>query len=256
MKIISFAAIKGGTGKSTMSVLIARILAASAQKVLLIDLDVNNSASIALLPDNHRELDPVGNKNVAAALLSTENDMEQRILPSCYPGIDLLRSHLQLTRVNPTPYLLRNKLRGSNLSEIYDYIIIDTPGAYYGIHLMAFNVSDLIITPVNMCMFDLSPLEQLRANLDEDIGTSENWHLFLNRMRPDNASQEDYVNIFQKRFSGKIYRSKIPDTLKVRDSIDRKMAIGKSKNYSRFRAALLGLASEITGTELHVEGAF
>ncbi len=256
MKIISLAAIKGGTGKSTMSVLLARILAASKHKVLLIDLDVNNSASIALLPDNHRELDPVGNKNIAAALLSTENDIEQRILPSCYPGIDLLRSHLQLTRVNPTQFLLRNKLRASSLPDTYDYVIVDTPGAYYGIHLMAFNVSDLIVTPVNMCMFDLSPLEQLRVNLDEDIGGSDNWHLFLNRMRPDNASQEDYVSIFQKKFPGKIYKSKIPDTLKVRDSIDRKMAIGRSKNYSKFREALISLASEITDEELAIEGAF
>lgn len=68
MKIISLAAIKGGTEKSTMSVLLARILAAAGYRTLLVDLDASDSASLALLPGKHRELEPIGNKNIAAAL--------------------------------------------------------------------------------------------------------------------------------------------------------------------------------------------
>ena len=138
MKIITVGSIKGGTGKTSVLILLARALAKSGCKDLLIDLDINDSLTSVLKPKNLSEIDVLENKHIAAALLSTKDDFADYIIPSNYPGIDLLRNHLQLSRVNFTQNLLKNKITVSGLADKYDYIIIDTPATYYALHIMAY----------------------------------------------------------------------------------------------------------------------
>lgn len=224
MKIISTASIKGGTGKTTVLLLVSRAIASTGKKCLIIDLDVNNSASRAFMPQNVREYDLMGKKNAAAALLSTEDDFLEYIVPSIVPNIDILRSHPQLTRVNFTQMLLKNKIQKSSLAEEYDYVFIDTPATYYSLHVMAYQVSDIILTPVNPSQFDFSPLQQLGINIQEDIGVEklENWKIVFNKVKPENqTSQKDYFQLYENNFSKYIVNPKIPDTVKTRECIDR-----------------------------------
>ena len=66
MKTISFGSLKGGTGKSSLALLTARRLASAGKKVLVVDFDINNSASFVLTPDNLSQLDPQNRKHLAA----------------------------------------------------------------------------------------------------------------------------------------------------------------------------------------------
>lgn len=254
MKIITVGSIKGGTGKTSVLILLARALAKSGRKGLLIDLDINDSLTSVLKPKNLNEIDVLENKHIAAALLSTKDDFADYIIPSNYPGIDLLRNHLQLSRVNFTQNLLKNKITVSGLADKYDYIIIDTPATYYALHIMAYQAADLIISPINLAKFDYHPLQQLAFNLKEDTGKLDCWRLFYNRVKPESEKQQDYFDMFDQKFSGRIFPNvKIPDTQKIRDCIDRKMLVGKSKEYAKLRTAICALASAVAETEINPE---
>jgi ATPases involved in chromosome partitioning len=50
-KTISFCSVKGGTGKSTLSILTALTLSAQGNKVLFIDLDPQNSSTFFFVGD-------------------------------------------------------------------------------------------------------------------------------------------------------------------------------------------------------------
>ena len=257
MKTITIGSIKGGTGKTSVLVLLARLLARTAsrfgKKVLLIDLDINDSLSSVLKPKNSGEADRLGNRHVAAALLSVKDDFADYIIPSNYPCIDLLQNHLQLSRVNFTQNLLKNKIKAAALEGMYDYIMIDTPATYYALHIMAYQEADLIITPINPAKFDYHPLHQLSINLKEDTDKIDCWRLFYNRVRPESQSQNDYFEMFSRKFENRIYDVKIPDTAKVKECIDRKMLVGRAKEYAKLRNAICGLASSVTGMNIDSE---
>ena len=52
MKTITFSAIKGGVGKSSLSIILANILHKSKMKVLVIDADPQNSTTFYYMPDS------------------------------------------------------------------------------------------------------------------------------------------------------------------------------------------------------------
>lgn len=277
MKTISFGAIKGGTGKSTTLTLVSRATAKwlseyynqeeysneQKKKVLVIDLDVNASVSAAFMPKEIRDIDPMGVKNAAAALLDDDDgNLLKYIVKSNYNGIDLIRTNDNLRRINFTSQQLLNKIRESNLAEYYDFIFIDTPATYNTLHIMAYTASDRIVTPINYCKFDVTPLRQLQTFLKKDTNKGDSiWKCFFSRVRnAESLSQEEYKNFFQEKShieQNHFLSSIIPDTLKVRDAIDRHYFISKGKIYAPLRTAVLSLASEITNQDVkELQGAF
>lgn len=56
MKTICFSSIKGGTGKSSLCILLANYTAAAGYRVLVADLDIQNSATSYYL-DSPEEVD-------------------------------------------------------------------------------------------------------------------------------------------------------------------------------------------------------
>ena len=64
METITFASIKGGTGKSSLTILSANLLASRGFKVLVIDLDVQNSTTFYYLD----QAEDVEQRNIARAL--------------------------------------------------------------------------------------------------------------------------------------------------------------------------------------------
>ncbi len=93
MKTICVSSIKGGSGKSSLCILVANYAAAAGYRVLVADLDIQNSASSYYLDSP----DGADRKNIAS-VLHTERLVEN-ILPSIYPGIDLLASSLDLVKL-------------------------------------------------------------------------------------------------------------------------------------------------------------
>ena len=251
MKVITFGSIKGGTGKTSSLILLARAISKNA-KVLLIDLDINNSLSFTFLPTNLHEQDPFGKKYIAAGLQSA--DLADFVIKTDYDKIDIIQSSLYLVDLRTINInRLKNLLKSSSLD--YDYILIDTAPTYDNISLMAYEAADLIITPVMLSQFDFNTSMFLAAKLKTETTSFDKWRILYNCIKPDSSIQKDYTDLFENSFSN-ILTGRIPNSSSVRNCIDRKELIGSAKGIQKLRNSILDIASEITDTVFDFKEAF
>src|SRR5438874_8301386 len=144
MKVVSFSIFKGGTGKTTTTVSTAAALALKGQRVLIVDLDQQASATryLGLDTDATPSLYEVftGAKSAQAAIRKTKF------------GIDVLPSHLLLAAIEEALEPGDEQRLSAMLNPLkqeYDFILIDTPP---GKAMLAFNglaAADLIVIPAS-----------------------------------------------------------------------------------------------------------
>jgi chromosome partitioning protein len=198
--VVSFASIKGGTGKTNISILLAKCIAAAGKRVLLIDSDLNNSLSYHFL--NEETQNKTMRLNIAAALNDEKNNLCDYAVPTITPGVDLLAS---------TPYLAdlrtisekRLKRMIPTLYVVYDICIIDCPPTYDNIVLNAINASDCTITPVLKDLFSYNAMVFLSGVLPRDVENFINWYVLINGYdkRYDESKsgrQLDYMKLYRE----------------------------------------------------------
>lgn len=253
MCVITIGSMKGGTGKTTLTLLTARRLASAGKKVLVIDSDYNDSSSFALAPDNSilKTLDPQNRKHLAAALQS--DNLLDFVIPSVYENIDLIRSSLYLVDLRTLPI---NRL--SNLLKLipegtYDYILIDTAPTYDNIVLNAYEGSDIIVTPVLLNQFDYRCADFLSRKLRVETSNFSNWKILVNKWNylcdNPNSSEHDYIKLLQEKFPSQILSSHIIDTKIVKSAIDRQEEISDAQKFEKIKASINSFVSEITGID-------
>lgn len=177
-KIIAVANQKGGVGKTTSTVNIARALKDAGAKVLLIDSDPQSSLSIIQNIDPHklRELDTHAKtlyyglvKEVPLEALIVENDPD--IIPA---SIRLANAETELSSPFGTATILREKL--SALRERYDVILIDCPPTLSLLTVNSLSASDAVVIP---CKTDYLSIMGIPLLLDtiENVRRRANPHL-------------------------------------------------------------------------------
>ncbi|QMU99840.1 AAA family ATPase (plasmid) [Borrelia sp. A-FGy1] len=171
-KIISVASIKGGVGKSTTCLILAKLLA-QEHKVLLIDMDTQ--ASITSYYS-----DPVKSKKVhipmfnVYEMLKGELLIDSTIVNVCQ-NIDIIPSYYTLQnfvkycwdsreiRYGEAQFFLRDAMQG--LTREYDYILIDNPPSMDIILTNSLLVSDYVIVPVVCELWTFESLELIYAQV-------------------------------------------------------------------------------------------
>lgn len=153
MAIISFVNLKGGVGKTSLSMHLGGALAQLGRRVLLVDNDPQASLTAGFLgPSAARRLDPSG--TIAAVLGGQDPFPEAVIQPSGFPGIDLLPGSRFAASFNiPDPHLaayeeqvrLRDFLAPI---EGYDPVIVDCPPNLHLCSWAAMAAADRILVPV------------------------------------------------------------------------------------------------------------
>lgn len=161
-KIISISNLKGGVGKTTLAVHIAKKAASLGCKTLLIDADKQgNATSKFKLPEFEHVLYDVIKKECSLndAILTVNEFLH--IVPSNLKN-QMLENELTSKQMNKVGYFKRN------LQETdYELIIIDTEPNLSQINFMAITSSDLNIAPVKLDNDSLDGLE-LMLNFIED----------------------------------------------------------------------------------------
>lgn len=216
-KIISFNTIKGGVGKSSLSIITANLLAKAGLKVLVIDMDIQNSASFYYLNDHK----VVEQKNIAIAL--QEKNLKAHISHSIIPNVDIIPSSFFLVDLRAmSEHRLKQLI--PTIVDSYDYIIIDTAPTWDNICLNAINASDLIISPVHLSQFNFKGAGFYQEKLATETNKLENWYIVINAFVENQSSNTNsltyqYLELFNSSFDN-ILDIKIPKSSLIQKYID------------------------------------
>lgn len=168
MKIIAVTNIKGGVGKTTTAVNLAYLCATAGTATLLWDLDPQGAATYILKGEPREQVS-------AKKLISGKKELPELVLPTDYPGLELLPADLSYRnfdvhlseRKRPTERLLK---MSRSLRATYSMLFLDCPP---GISLLSENVlraADAVVVPLIPSPLSIRMLKQLR-----DFTVAEGW---------------------------------------------------------------------------------
>ncbi|MBP5696954.1 MAG: ParA family protein [Treponema sp.] len=158
---------KGGTGKTTLNILLAEFLYRHGQKVLIIGLDPNCSISEVygkVLQDQNSKL------------LLTGRDVEAYLLKEHTSGgtLSIIPEDLDLSMLsNIMDTKLKLEIRRQKFVQKYDYIIIDPPGTWNAQTRNAVFAADTIIVSGKCSPLDYKATLQYMDTLQECCLDSE-----------------------------------------------------------------------------------
>lgn len=214
-KIITITIRKGGSGKTSTAVNLASGLAKQGKKVLLVDLDSQANAGIALgVADDVNNIATVlGGKDINEAIRQVG---DLYLVPS---SNDLSGYESQLT-ANSDLYAIKDRL--DPIKNDYDYIILDTPPSDGIMTRNALVASDYALIPAQAQTFAIKGLQQA-LELTQTIIDKYNPNLKLAGILPTMWQGNTNVgNLFieqlKDEYKDKLLPFSIPLTIKVTES--------------------------------------
>ena len=189
-RTIAFANQKGGVGKTTAAVNLADGLARSGRRVLLVDVDPQANASLALLGDRALRLPDT----LFDALVARRRRLGE-VIVAAWSGLALAPSDVRLATAEVALAGARQResaLRRclADLRSDYDYVLIDCPPSLGLLTINALTAADEVFIPVSMSYFALEGVAQLLETVATVRAELE---------RPDLAVSGVIVNNFDQR---------------------------------------------------------
>jgi chromosome partitioning protein len=166
-RIISMCNQKGGVGKTTTTINLGAALAEFGRKVLLVDFDPQGSLSVGLgLNPHEMEL------TVYNLLMQRDVTLDDVVVPSGVPGMDLLPSNIDLSAAEVQ--LVHEVAREQTLQRViapaidqYDVILIDCQPSLGLLTVNALTASDGVIVPLECEYFALRGVALLKTTIDK-----------------------------------------------------------------------------------------
>ena len=247
--IIAITNQKGGVGKTTTTLNLSAALAFMGKSVLLVDTDPQAHSTISCVAD------PLAlTKSLYDVLIKNEDRIENIILESTIPGLDVAISKISMAKLEPSllgeidgHYRLKDTLE--SVKKKYDFIIIDTPPTLGLITLNSLVAADKILIPIQASYLSLEGTDDLLETIEkvkkvtnpglEIIGVIITMH-----DRRTNISK-DAVDRIKKVFGNKVFRNIISKSVKLEESPAYKESIFTFAPYSVGAHQYKKLAEEI-----------
>lgn len=207
MKIISFVAIKGGVGKTTLCFNYGEWLAKKGYNVLLIDSD--HQCSLSQTYEIYREEGTIAE---VFTTLDSPEIIKVRDNLSIIPGsmkLDLINNEIQ-TKANKELLLYMWFADNyDNLLSKYDYVLIDCHPDFSTITQNMIAISDYVFSPIEPSEYSFTAKENLEIRmktLESEVINVQTRESFINaelkyignRIKHNTASSKEFVEVMQK----------------------------------------------------------
>lgn len=221
-RTLSFSIFKGGTGKTTSAVNVAAALSQLRQRVLLIDLDQQASAT------RHLGVDPEA-KSPNLYHIFMDNSPTHLAVHETPFGFDLIPGHPLLAAVEEAlepgdELLFRNHLQG--IAPDYDYLILDTPPGKGMLSISALAAADGVIIPLQAERPALDGTADVLRFIQDIVWDQYNPDLEIvgilpTMVRRTTSHSPGVIRTARSLWDDKVFAMEIPTTVSFPRSFDR-----------------------------------
>ena len=232
--VVTICNYKGGVTKSTTTVSYAQVLTLRGLKVLVIDFDPLGTSTKWLATK------PITREECCVNLFAEqEGSLRDYILPSYWPGIDLVPAHQLLQNVESHFHNLLHSSGPSSVQYVpkeivklkadYDVILIDTPPSLNNLTLSALFSSDGIVMPLvpsNPDIESASDFWRLYIDTCRVMGIQASHELFqfvrilISKADMSSKSTQNMIDWINNSYPNKVMRTQIPKAAAVATAAD------------------------------------
>jgi chromosome partitioning protein len=258
MKVITNGAVKGGTSKSTISMIFCNSIAASGKKLLAIDADPSNH-SLSFFYNKGIEYEDIQARNVFNVF--NGGKIEDNVL-KITDNLDLLHGdvHLNGVRGMPSSKKLKKALKGLP----YDFVLIDTAPIYDTILGTILLATDTLIIPIQQDIYSYQALQYLFEQIaDLDLGDDDfDVQIVFSQFRKpqqgerDDSFKNELTNIFHKNelFKDSINPCRLSYSTNIQKyTNDKSFRINMRQETQKQHSEISALVKSITGITIPEE---
>ncbi len=220
-RVIAIANQKGGVGKTTTTINLATAIAATKQRVLILDLDPQGNASTGLGIDRAARAVSsyhvlIGEAGLDEAVLSTDIP-NLSVVPS---GVDLSGAEIELVEMDRREQRLASALKSA--AGGYDYVLIDCPPSLNLLTVNALVAANAVMVPLQCEFFALEgishlvkTIERVRQALNPAL---ELQGIVLTMFDKRNNLSEMVAADVREFFGDKVYKTVIPRNVRISEA--------------------------------------
>lgn len=251
-KTIAIVNQKGGVGKSTTAVNLGAGLVETGKKVLLIDLDPQGNASSGLGVEKS-ELEYtsydllIESESVFRVIMETETE-NLDLIPA---NIELAGAEIELVSIMSRESRLKKSL--VEITDNYDYIIIDCPPSLGLLTLNALTAADSVMVPIQCEYYAMEGLGQLmntielvRKNLNTDLRIEG---VLMTMYDARTNLSEQVIEEVEEYFSDLMFKTIIPRNVRLSEAPSFGRSILEYSSNSKGAEAYRKLAEEVVSSE-------